>query len=110
MATLYDIYNLMVNRTPSVQHRIEGAVVVWAEAVFAEDVATANHASRLAVAQGALIDVKRQKIALALIPLFATNANYQTLGEALDDGSVSWVVNHYLGEVGVLQGILAELA
>jgi len=109
MTALIDIYNIFSNVTPSMRHRIEAAVISWCEPVFAEDGGTANHADRLAFAQKCLDETARQKAVMMLLPLFATNADFQAEGDSFDDGAISWVVNHYLSEPGVLAGLLAEL-
>ena len=109
MATLIEVYNIYSNVTPSMRHRIEAAVISWCEPVFAEDPGTTNHADRLAFSQKCLGETARQKAVQMLLPLFATNNDFQSQGDSFDDGAISWVVNHYLSEPGVLAGLLAEL-
>ena len=110
MTDLLTIYNIYRNRTPSMTARIEAAVVVWCEAVFSEDAGTADHANRVLFAQRCLDETKRQKAVLMLLPLFATNADFQSQGDSFSDGAIAWVVNHYLSTATALAGLLAGLA
>ena len=109
MADLITVYNIYTNITPSMGHRIQAALVEWCEPVFAEDAGTANHAARLEFAQACLVQANREKAVQMLLPLFATNTDFQTSGDAFTDGAIAWVVNHYLSEPGVLAGLLAAL-
>lgn len=109
MATLIEVYGIYTNITPSMGHRIQAALVEWCEPVFSEDAGTANHAARLQFAQACLVQEKREKAVQMLLPLFATNTDFQTSGDAFTDGAIAWVVNHYLTEPGVLAGLLATL-
>jgi len=109
MTALIDVYNIYSNVTPSMRHRIEAALISWCEPVFAEDAGTANHAQRLAFAQAALVETKRERAVQMLLPLFATNGDFQSQGDSFTDGAIGWVVNHYLSEPGVLAGVLAAL-
>lgn len=109
MADLITVYNIYTNITPSMGHRIQAALVEWCEPVFSEDAGTANHAARLQFAQACLVQEKREKAVQMLLPLFATNTDFQTSGDAFTDGAIAWVVNHYLTEPGVLAGLLATL-
>ena len=110
MTDLLGIYNIYRNRTPSMTARIEAAVVVWCEAVFSEDAGTADHANRVTFSQKCLDEAKRQKAVLMLLPLFATNVDFQAEGDSFADGAISWVVNHYLSTPTALAGIVAGLA
>lgn len=109
MADLITVYNIYTNITPSMGHRIQAALVEWCEPVFGEADTTPNHAQRLQFAQKCLGQANREKAVQMLLPLFATNADFQSQGDSFEDGAISWVVNHYLGAPGVLAGILAVL-
>ena len=109
MADLLTVYNIYRNRTPSMAARVEAAVVLWCEARFSEDAGTADHANRVAFAQKCLDETRRQKAVLMLLPLFATNADFQSQGDSFSDGAIAWVVNHYLSEPGLLAGIIGGL-
>ena len=109
MADLITVYNIYTNVTPSMRHRIEAALIEWCEPVFSEDAGTADHAQRLEFSQKCLGETARQKAVQMLLPLFATNADFQAQGDSFEDGAISWVVNHYLSEPGILAGLLAAL-
>lgn len=109
MADLITVYGIYTNITPSMGHRIQAALILWIEPVFAEPAGTANHADRLAFAQKCLDQSARERAVHLLLPLFATNSDFQSSGDSFSDGAIAWVVNHYLSEPGVLAGVLAAL-
>ena len=106
MATLEQIYGLAAYMPPSLRQRIEAAWLVKMEAIMGEDAGTTNHAKRVQLAEKCLEPVVRQKVVNALVAVMATNADMQTQGDNISDGSIHWLVGHYVDMATFVDGAL----
>jgi hypothetical protein len=80
------------------------------EAILGEDAGTANHANRVALAQGCLVEVKRERVVAMLLSVIVTNGTVQTQGDGIADGDLRWLVAHYLGMGSFVAGALAGVS
>lgn len=98
---LNDIHNLLYgDGARPFRGRVRTTVLVAAGAILVEDVGTANHANRLAWAQGALgtvtgLDAAAEKMLLGV----AANSTIQANGDASSDGDIQWTVNSLIDTV-----------
>ena len=107
MATLEQIYGLAQYMPPSLKQRIEAARLVKMEAILSEDAGTPNHTKRVQLAEKCLEPEARQKVVGAFVVVMATNADMQTQGDNILDGSIHWLVGHYVDMATFVDGALA---
>lgn len=90
MATFQEIYALRF-QSANLRERTTIATANAAQAVIAENPATANHANRLKWAHYAL--VKTIEASERMLWPVVTNASIQNSGDAAPDSDIQWQVN-----------------
>jgi len=90
MATLNEIWNLY-QQASTLKCRTKAAIAMAAEAIFAEDATTENHANRLkwAIAATSNIDSWLDRFFWGVL----ANPTVQAAGDATTDNDLQWVVN-----------------
>lgn len=98
MTTLTQVSQLL-DTTGALYHKVRGAVINKASAVYSELPATANHANRLLWAQDVLLKGNVDSRTKEMYRLCMTNGTIVAAGESAIDSDVEWVVDFFLNTV-----------
>lgn len=91
--------SILLDETGVLYHKVRGAVIKQAAAVYGEAPATANHANRLLWAKDVLLTGNVAGRTAEMYRMAMTNTDIVNAGDGATDNDVEWVVSFFLNTV-----------
>ena len=91
--------SVLLDETGTLYHKVRGAVIKTAAAIYGEADTTTNHANRLLWAKDVLLTGNVAGRTAEMYRMAMTNTDIVNAGDAALDTDVEWVVSYFLNTV-----------
>jgi len=91
--------SILLDETGVLYHKVRGAVIKQAAAIYGEAPETPNHANRLLWAKDVLLTGNVAERTAEMYRMAMTNTDVVNAGDAALDNDVEWVVSFFLNTV-----------